>query len=132
MNERRKFLFQFGAVAALAGLGPVVASASTLAPSSGSSSVCDRFRALLNQSFVLRDPAGDAEVKVRLTAVEDRPLQAGLEQFTLHFDGADGPRLPEGLYRVRSKAMQSFDLFVSPAGADDGPTAYRAVFSLLT
>lgn len=131
MNERRKFLVQCGAAAMTAGLGPLTVSAGTVAPWSGPGRAVDRFRPLLGERFVLSDRTTGAEATVRLDAVDDGPARAGLEQFTLRFDDARGPRLTEGTYRARSHAMQDFDLFVSPTGEDDAADGYRAHFCLL-
>jgi len=134
MNKRREFLVQCGAAAVTAGLGPLAVSAGTMAPWAGPGRAADRFRPLLGEHFVLRDAATGAESSVRLTAVHDEPVQAAVEQFSLRFDGAAGPRLPEGTYRARARShvMQSFDLFVSPSGEEGGAAAYRAYFCLLS
>ncbi len=132
MNGRRKFIVQCSAVAAMASIGPLAVSAASMATSVGLSRTGDRFRALLDKRFILRKASAGTEAVVRLTAVRQGPVHPGLEQFSLHFDGTGGPQLPEGIYRVHSPVLESFDLFVSPAGEEDGPVAYQASFSLLT
>ena len=49
--------------------------------------------------------------------------------FTLRFDAAKGPVLPQGTYMIKHPKLGLFPLFLVPGQGHDGATTYYATFS---
>jgi hypothetical protein len=66
--------------------------------------------------------------RVRLEAIDDGPRAAGLEQFTLRWQGNNIERLPEGIYTLKTSDAPSLELALEPTHS----TEYRSTFNLLS
>jgi hypothetical protein len=83
-------------------------------------SLRDQIAPLIGSDFRLTDSNGIAR-KARLIAVEDGPCCAGLEQFSIVFEGAD---LTEGLHEVYHCQTGSSLISLMPSG-EPGAGAIR-------
>ena len=55
--------------------------------------------------------------------------QAGMERFSIYFDGPSDHRLPQQLYHLEHPDMGSLDLFLVPVAGDEKKLRYEAVFN---
>ena len=55
--------------------------------------------------------------------------QAGMERFSVYFDGPPDLRLPQGLYHLEHADMGGLDLFLVPVAGDEKKFRYEAVFN---
>ena len=131
MNERRKFLVQWGAAAATAALSPMAVAKHGWGNRSRAPNAREVFRKQIGKRFTLTSVLDGATTSVKLSAVRDGYVQPGLEQFTLKFGDPNGARLGEGLCHVQVDGLEDFALFVSPSEDGAQSHGYRAHFSLL-
>ena len=66
------------------------------------------------------------EVKAYMPGVNE---QAGMERFSVYFDGPPDHRLPQKLYHLEHAAMRDLDLFLVPVAGDEKKVRYEAVFN---
>ena len=126
--QRRHFIAGCSAVLAAAAIEPPQLWAANSGASQGISRA--RFESLIgaecrlyaNHRFVGR---------VRLEAIDDGPQAAGLEQFTLRWQGEDRDRLAEGIYTVKPAGAPALDLALEPTRSTGQPQ-YRSTFNLLS
>ena len=64
-----------------------------------------------------------------LTRIVERPLQRGVEQFSLIFRAAADDCRPHGTYAFAHPALGNFDLFIAPVGLPSEGATYEACFS---
>ena len=69
--------------------------------------------------------------RVRLEAIDDGPQAAGLEQFTLRWQGEKSDRLAQGIYTVKPAGAPALDLALEPTRSTGRPE-YRSTFNLLS
>lgn len=136
MMKRRAFLAAGGSLLGIAGLAParlIAASDATLdvrvVGFDGGLSQA-KFRALLNQTFYLRDETYGT-IFAQLVEVRSRERPLSPEQFSLFFRGPSLPQLPAGLYEVEHYLAGKTALYLEPAHGPGEPSLYRADFSLL-
>jgi hypothetical protein len=55
--------------------------------------------------------------------------QAGMERFSVFFDGPGGTRLPQSVYSLTHNQMGEFDIFLVPISSDRRGFRYEAVFN---
>ncbi len=55
--------------------------------------------------------------------------QAGMERFSIYFDGPSDHRLPQQLYHLEHPDMGGLDLFLVPVAGDEKKLRYEAVFN---
>jgi len=55
--------------------------------------------------------------------------QAGMERFSIYFDGPPDQRLPQQLYHLEHPDMGGLDLFLVPVAGDEKKLRYEAVFN---
>jgi hypothetical protein len=55
--------------------------------------------------------------------------QAGMERFSIFFDGPGGTRLPQNVYSLTHNQMGQFDIFLVPISGDRKGFRYEAVFN---
>ena len=85
----------------------------------------------LNSTFQLNLEDGTLE----LTLVEVKAYlpgkneQAGMERFSIYFDGPPDRRLPQGLHHLEHADMGGLDLFLVPIAGDEKKFRYEAVFN---
>ncbi|XAH23526.1 hypothetical protein AAFF27_26740 [Xylophilus sp. GW821-FHT01B05] len=75
---------------------------------------------------------GDTEaaaMPLDVIAVAERPPMAGGHQFTITFQGARSPVLPQQTYQVRHPELGDFAIFVTAIGQSAEATQYEACFS---
>lgn len=88
------------------------------------------WRAYVDQSFDVITAAGPQTLT--LSNLSARGGNAGSEQFTLLFNGEDGPALMGGSVTLRHATGQRIVLYVEPAGSSElGRALYRADFNRL-
>jgi len=85
----------------------------------------------LNSTFQLNQDGHTVE----LTLVEVKPYlpgkneQAGMERFSIYFDGPPDRRLPQGVHHLEHADMGDLDLFLVPIAGDEKKFRYEAVFN---
>jgi hypothetical protein len=85
----------------------------------------------LNSTFQLNLEGQATELKL----VEVKPYlpgkneQAGMERFSIYFDGPPDRRLPQGLHHLEHTDMGGLDLFLVPIAGDEKKFRYEAVFN---
>jgi hypothetical protein len=130
--KRREFLISCAASCAAAGIVPITAHAT--APDkcfSGAPRLTkDRFLHLVNSQFKVYKKDWQS-VPVKLTAVQEGPAAAGLDQFSLVFQGPRTASLQAGSYLVSHRKDGDFLLYLEPAGSQQGSSTFVAQFSLL-
>ena len=135
MNQRRKFLIQFGAVTVMALLAPratlarLPGGAEATDPSGDLSK--DDFKTMLRSSFYFYDTSARYQAQVKLVQVRDYSSSTALEQFGLVFRGSSQTPLPEGLYTASGWNRAPFQIFIKPIKGDARRCYYVADFSLL-
>jgi hypothetical protein len=67
-----------------------------------------------------------AEVKGYLPKENE---QAGLERFSIFFDGPGDVRLPQQIYQLHHEKMGALDLFLVPVSGNEKGFRYEAVFN---
>ena len=55
--------------------------------------------------------------------------QAGMERFSIYFDGPPDRLLPQGLHHLEHADMGGLDLFLVPIARDEKKFRYEAVFN---
>lgn len=71
-------------------------------------------------------------VELQLAEISDRtPDGFPGEQFSLVFEGAREPALPQSLYSMRHESFKELQLFLVPIGVMGDKRVYEAAFSLL-
>jgi len=55
--------------------------------------------------------------------------QAGMERFSVFFDGPGHARLPQRLYPLEHELMGEFEIFLVPISGDERGFRYEAVFN---
>ena len=55
--------------------------------------------------------------------------QAGMERFSIYFDGPPDRPLPQGLYHLEHADMGGLDLFLVPVAGNEKKFCYEAVFN---
>ena len=55
--------------------------------------------------------------------------QAGMERFSVFFEGPDNISLPQATYPIRHEQMGDFDLFLVPISRNETGFRYEAVFN---
>ena len=132
--KRREFLISCAASCAAAGIVPITAHAT--APDkcfSGAPRLTkDRFLHLVNSHFRVYKKDWKS-VAMKLTAVQEGPTTAGLDQFSLVFTGSRDAHLQAGSYLVNHRKDGDFLLYLEPSGIRDGNSnTFVAMFSLLS
>jgi hypothetical protein len=131
--KRREFLIGLSTACVAAGVVPVTAHATapekyfTGAPSLSR----ERFRQLLGSQFRVYAKNWNS-FNLKLAAIKDGPASAGLEQFSLVFQGAGGVKLPPGTYLLSHRGDGNHLLYLDPAPGPSGVQSFVARFSLLT
>ena len=87
-----------------------------------------RFEPLIGSEFRIYADSRFAG-RVRLEAIDDGPRAAGLEQFTLRWQGNNSERLPEGIYTLKTSGARSLELALEPTHSTERPR-YRSTFNL--
>lgn len=88
------------------------------------------FVPLVGDAFALvdgqagRHPAALVEARALGTPVHD-----GRQPFSLLFQGADRPLLPQSVYSVQHPALQPQDIFLVPVGRVAAGVQYEAIFN---
>jgi len=85
----------------------------------------------LNSTFKLNLEEHTLELKlVEVKAyMSGKNEQAGMERFSVYFDGPPDRRLPQGLHHLEHADMGGLDLFLVPIGGDEKRFRYEAVFN---
>lgn len=85
----------------------------------------------LNSTFQLNLEHHSMELKlVEVSAyLPGKNEQAGMERFSIYFDGPPDRRLPQGLHHLEHADMGGFDLFLVPIAGDEKKLRYEAVFN---
>ena len=85
----------------------------------------------LNSTFKLNLDNHTIELKlVEVNAyMPGKNEQAGMERFSIYFDGPPDRLLPQGLYHLEHAEMGGLDLFLVPVAGDDKKFRYEAVFN---
>lgn len=128
MFERRKVLkvFVAGVTTAMVPAGIMAATIRKNENGGTSESLRDQLTPLIGSGFRLTDSNGIAK-RARLIAIDDGPRCAGLEQFSIVFEGAD---LTEGLHEVYHRQTGSSLIGLMPSDEPRaGMTRQRAHFS---
>jgi hypothetical protein len=112
--------------------GPYVADAEQ-APVRGRFRMTDAcaavFRAHLDTTFAVRSADG-TRLRLVLARIIERPIEAGIEQFSLIFHAPAGTAVPDGTHAFHHPAFGGFDLFIVPIGGSNlRHTVYEACFS---
>jgi len=136
MIRRRDFMTQAGSALAIASVPMTVLAGKRGGPapdvdlSTGLSR--DKFMALLNQEFYVQTPS-DGAVALKLAELQDYPLPEGeipTDSFTLIFQGALTPLLPEDLYTLQHGSAGSMLLRLEPWDVTKRNARYIADFCL--
>ena len=87
------------------------------------------FAACLRQPFTLQ--SGTELVPLTLVEVNTHPGGTGgrPEPFSLHFQGAAGLRLPQGIYHLEHETMGAMEIFLTQVGAQPHGSFFEAVFN---
>ena len=85
----------------------------------------------LNSTFQLNLEDHTIELKlVEVNAYMPRKNeQAGMERFSVYFEGPPDRRLTQGLYHLEHGDMGGLDLFLVPLAGDEKKSRYEAVFN---
>jgi len=85
----------------------------------------------LNSTFQLNLEDHTMELKlVEVNAyMPGKNEQAGMERFSVYFNGPPDHRLPQGLYHLEHADMGGVDLFLVPIAGDENKSRYEAVFN---
>jgi len=85
----------------------------------------------LNSTFQLNLEDHTMELKlVEVNAyMSGKNEQAGMERFSIYFDGPPDRRLPQGLHHLEHADMGGLDLFLVPIAGDEKKLRYEAVFN---
>jgi hypothetical protein len=85
----------------------------------------------LNSTFELN--LEDRTLELKLVEVNaympGKNEPAGMERFSIYFDGPPNLRLPQGLYHLEHADMGGLDLFLVPIAGDEKKLRYEAVFN---
>ena len=85
----------------------------------------------LNSTFQLN--LEDHTLELKLVEVKaympGKNEQAGMERFSIYFEGPPDRRLPQKLYHLEHADMGGLDLFLVPIAADEKKLRYEAVFN---
>ena len=85
----------------------------------------------LNSDFQLK--LEDRTLELKLVDVKaympGKNEHAGMERFSIYFDGPPDHRLPQGLYHLDHADMEGLDLFLVPIAGDEKSLRYEAVFN---
>ena len=85
----------------------------------------------LNSTFQLN--LQDHTLELKLVEVKGympgKNEQAGMERFSIYFDGPPDRRLPQGLHHLEHADMGGLDLFLVPIAGDEKKSRYEAVFN---
>ena len=85
----------------------------------------------LNSTFKLN--LEDHTLELRLVEVKaympGKNEQAGMERFSIYFDGPGDTRLPQSVYSLTHEQMGQFDIFLVPISGDEKGFRYEAVFN---
>lgn len=85
----------------------------------------------LNSQFQLK--LEDRTIELKLVAVKSYMPgvneQAGMERFSIYFDGAPDYQLPQKLYHLEHADMGGLDIFLVPIARDEKAVHYEAVFN---
>lgn len=123
--QRREFIAGGIGVLAWAGIG-------TAAHAAGRAEMAldaQGFAALINEQFNIFDSVRG--ITVRLVKVKPGPAAAGLQQFSLNFEGERAGALPSGTYEVEHALTGKTVLYLDASAHGQHVTRYRADFSLL-
>jgi hypothetical protein len=76
---------------------------------------------------------GGQDLELELIEVKGyRPQEneeAGMERFSVFFDGPGDTRLPQSVYSLTHEQMGQFDIFLVPISGDRNGFRYEAVFN---
>lgn len=85
----------------------------------------------LNSTFQLN--LEDHNMELKLVEVKayapGKNEQAGMERFSIYFDGPPDRPLPQGLYHLEHADMGGLDLFLVPVAGNEKKFCYEAVFN---
>jgi hypothetical protein len=85
----------------------------------------------LNTRFQLK--LDDQKVELELVEVKgylpQAHEQAGMERFSVFFDGPVNARLPQRLYALEHEQMGEFEIFLVPISGNEKGFRYEAVFN---
>ena len=85
----------------------------------------------LNSTFKLN--LEDHTLELKLVEVKaympGKNEQAGMERFSIYFDGPGDTRLPQSVYSLTHEQMGQFDIFLVPISGDEKGFRYEAVFN---
>ena len=91
----------------------------------------EEFARHLNSKFQLK--IDDATLELKLVEVKAYMPgvneQAGMERFSVFFDGPGNTRLPQSVYSLTHEQMGQFDIFLVPISGDEKGFRYEAVFN---
>lgn len=131
MTTRRKLVIGGAGAALAAGLGPASAipaarPAGAMRAKAGAAPV---HRSLLGARFAVHGEGGRL-LTATLEGVQQRAVDARIEQFTATFAAPATPALTSGIYRLSRRGLGRFELYldVSPRGAGQ---VLQAEFGLL-
>ena len=85
----------------------------------------------LNSTFQLnlQDQTLDLKLVEVKAYMSGKNEQAGMERFSIYFDGPPDRRLPQGVYHLEHADMGGLDLFLVPIARDEKKFRYEAVFN---
>lgn len=134
-QPRRRFLQQLALAGVALTLGRThAAQAAAKDAAQGGEPGYSAFAALVGREFnATREASPMASLKLaevlRLKSLRGYADAAKAREhcFTLIFRGEAGQRLPEGIYRLGTTGLASFDAFMSPVGGDG--ISYQVVFN---
>jgi uncharacterized protein DUF6916 len=136
IKQRRQWLSAAGSLFAAVGLLPLRSIAQTVqaldiraVDLTGSLSQA-KFKALLNQTFYIRDETLGT-VFARLVAVRSVDGPINPEQFSIFFQAPPVPALHAGVYEVEHYLAGKSALYLEPVPGPGTALRYRADFSLL-
>ncbi|MFN2577815.1 MAG: hypothetical protein ABR607_09030 [Pyrinomonadaceae bacterium] len=85
----------------------------------------------LNSTFQLK--LEDHTLELKLVEVKSympgQNEQAGMERFSIYFDGPPDVPLPQKLYHLEHANMGGLDIFIVPIAGDEKTVRYEAVFN---
>ena len=85
----------------------------------------DRFEPLVGSRFMLWL---DDETGLPAQLIEARAAAGSRQGFSLTFEAAPEPALPQRIYRLQHPQLEALDLFLVPVARTPGALHYEAVF----
>lgn len=91
---------------------------------------CSTFRPLIGDVFRLESEGGSVDLELREASEAGSQPPAGRRApFSIEFLGPPEPVLPQRIYALTHRELETFDLFLVPLGPDGGRMRYEAVFT---